>query len=1264
MQGVTARHSTAVANGGEFHAGKFIVPIRRVDVKLRANGGFDLACARQYDNLSYLNTKNTSGHTILGPRWHFCYDMHLAMASGTQDMLLYKSVGHGLILYRKTATVWEGDALNGCAVTVTLANNEFTMTQTDDQIVYKFASDGKLLSMRGANGNLLKFTYDANRLLTRIDLDHENPALDIDTRYVTLSYDTFTTCTSFPGLGAGSYVRLKRITGNDGRYVEYLYDQYRMLQYVMNSRGEVVEQYQNTIGTPHGTHQVPLVTRIFAPANDGVLRSTRLFFYNEQNCCLEVKDGFAAPIAQLQVLDMSGSNYRHLVTHGDGRKTLYFLDINRNPVRTIEYDASGNVTATREQTFVPNPALMRESRLPRATYDENGTTATLYEYLADGMASPTAADRLHVKSVTHTDGSKTEYEYDAKYRVTAVKQPLNRVTRYTYDASGNRTSMTDPAGNTWYYTYDAWGRLVRTEDPTSATTQMGYNTIGLVTATTDTEGRAATYQYNTIGLKTSATALGVTTSYAYDSRDQLTTVTDGAGNRTVTEYDIVGRRKAVTDPLGNRTRYAYDEYNNLRNVIDAADGWTTYTYDRWGRLTRFTDQRTKSTNYTYDGEGRLIGETNPLNQTTSYTYVAAGCGSCGSGGTGKLRSVTDPAGRITWYEYDLMGRMKKITWSGTTDYVEFTYDAAGRRTAMLDTRLPSADLGGQTYSWAHDVNDRVTTETWPGGSTIVTGYDKLGRRTSLRDPDGNVTAYSYSNTATNRKLGSIQHPFSGTTYYGYDAKGLLSTEEPSQGAGTWYEYDSLNRVSAIAHGESSMPSCYHREAYTYNAASMRTRIDYSFEAGGEWVPSSYKLYNYDALLRLTEEHKRSADDASLYRYAYTYDAAGNRTQLVNFTGSATQTTTYQYNNGNQLTSSNLSGVGTSTYSYDSNGNMVYSEDPNIGASEYNHNRENRLVRYDRDDFPGDVSYTYDALGRRIMRTDPQGNKVRYWYDGLGILLTKEKPSGASAWRTKQVYTLKQAALGHIISERTNTAWNAQGTATAWGDKWFHFDLLGNTTGEIGPDGSVATQVDMEAFGTVLSGGQNGYRLTTKQYDPDAGLYYFNARWYQGNLGVWLSADPSGFVGGFNLYVFVKSSPIVLFDTNGLQPEGANHWNSNDVPGIERAKDAVRDAIKQCRGLGLFPCGTKANDQCICMQKVLTASPFYEEVRNHVKLFRANHYTPGTGGRWMHSQCQVWVQGYPTLPASDTGYWGTTDTWSGPLIHNGDAYNDPILSYPL
>jgi RHS repeat-associated protein len=362
--------------------------------------------------------------------------------------------------------------------------------------------------------------------------------------------------------------------------------------------------------------------------------------------------------------------------------------------------------------------------------------------------------------------------------------------------------------------------------------------------------------------------------------------------------------------------------------------------------------------------------------------------------------------------------------------------------------------------------------------------------------------------------------------------------------GTRYEYDSLNRVSAIRHLQCEDTPAYHREAYTYNAASMRTRIDVEKANGGSMLmPDSHKLYKYDALLRLTEEHKRRAgDNVSLYRFAYNYDAAGNRTQLVNFTGATTQTTTYQYNNGNQLTS--YGGPWTDGYSfaYDLNGNQInkWFEDDHTVT---NHNRENRLTSVYRTVTGHTVSYTYDALGRRIMRTDPQGNKVRYWYDGLGILLTKEKPSGASAWRTKQIYTLKQAALGHIISERTNTAWNAQGAATAWGDKWFHFDLLGNTTAELNSVGIVAAQVDMEAFGTVLSGGQNGYRLTTKQYDPDAGLYYFNARWYCASVAGFHEKCPLP-PSSESPYNAFFQRPTMLVDPTGLLP--------------------VHDAISQCK----------------------------------------------------------------------------------------------------
>jgi hypothetical protein len=38
-------------------------------------------------------------------------------------------------------------------------------------------------------------------------------------------------------------------------------------------------------------------------------------------------------------------------------------------------------------------------------------------------------------------------------------------------------------------------------------------------------------------------------------------------------------------------------------------------------------------------------------------------------------------------------------------------------------RLSAADLAGQTFTWQYDKNDRVTTETNPGGFQIGYGYD-------------------------------------------------------------------------------------------------------------------------------------------------------------------------------------------------------------------------------------------------------------------------------------------------------------------------------------------------------------------------------------------------------------------------------------------------------------------------------------------------------------------------------------------------------------
>ncbi|MCX6998884.1 MAG: hypothetical protein NT106_01075 [Candidatus Sumerlaeota bacterium] len=109
-----------------------------------------------------------------------------------------------------------------------------------------------------------------------------------------------------------------------------------------------------------------------------------------------------------------------------------------------------------------------------------------------------------------------------------------------------------------------------------------------------------------------------------------------------------------------------------------------------------------------------------------------------------------------------------------------------------------------------------------------------------------------------------------------------------------------------------------------------------------------------------------------------------------FDGSTTHTTSYTYNNGNQLTERHIFGLCFS-YQYDANGNMTREEeDKEDLLRTFQWNEDNRLieaVNYGT----GHVYYTYDALGRRIQRFDPaSGIRTLYYYDGLTVIAEKQQ----------------------------------------------------------------------------------------------------------------------------------------------------------------------------------------------------------------------------------------------------------------------------------
>ena len=100
------------------------------------------------------------------------------------------------------------------------------------------------------------------------------------------------------------------------------------------------------------------------------------------------------------------------------------------------------------------------------------------------------------------------------------------------------------------------------------------------------------------------------------------------------------------------------------------------------------------------------------------------------------------------------------------------------------------------------------------------------------------------------------------------------------------------------------------------------------------------------------------------------------------------------------------------------------------------------------------------------------------------------------------------------------------------------DHLGSTRALTDTSGNVVESVDYDSFGNGSSN-LTRYGYTGREWDADANLYYYRNRWYDPQMGRFISADPIGLNGGINLYAYVGNNPTRYVDPSGLNPlEGA------------------------------------------------------------------------------------------------------------------------------
>ena len=264
-------------------------------------------------------------------------------------------------------------------------------------------------------------------------------------------------------------------------------------------------------------------------------------------------------------------------------------------------------------------------------------------------------------------------------------------------------------------------------------------------------------------------------------------------------------------------------------------------------------------------------------------------------------------------------------------------------------------------------------------------------------------------------------------------------------------------------------------------------------------------------------------------YSWNLDSVGNWKKTTQTPVAGSETTEARHHNKlHQITK-----AGPTALTHDSSGNIT--DDGSRLLAYDAMNRVKTITRKSDSAILG--TYTYDAFGRRIQKViaDLGGGQgglsgnitagtTDYLYDGMQCVEERVIDS-----MTKQfVWGLYIDELLEIKTP-SNLYYPLQ-------------DLLYRTNVLTDSSGAIYEKFDYDAYGRTLifDASDNAksnpiceFLFTGRRFDPESELYFYRARYYNPELGRFLSRDPIGYKGGLGLYAYVGSNPMTGTDPMGM-----------------------------------------------------------------------------------------------------------------------------------
>lgn len=574
--------------------------------------------------------------------------------------------------------------------------------------------------------------------------------------------------------------------------------------------------------------------------------------------------------------DVTTYRYSGLKAHAQGRGMLGISDI------TVKNETTGQTRTTSvsrwdSKFFIPTVTTQTETSgssvattvVTRKIADKGNKTFFAYtwkESATDFDGDTSIKEYSYDTDICQPTMEKTEYDAGAAYQSVFygdyvkkagvwLPQTVSETVKYSddvpekttvtsisYNDKGLKSSVIENYGSslplTTEYFYDVWGNLLYRLQKENTTGRYTYHSVY------DRYGDNIIEKYNGLILSLNPKPKIIQPikrkedikTFTYDAQGNLLTESDETVSDNILTthhyYDGWGNRIKTVSPEGYVATSATGwgtSYAKKYYVLEqkAGEPWVKTWYDSKGRevlvesvgpmdvpvtkKTEYNDRGMPATQinstgvlpvketFKYDERGRITEHNNNKGDKKTFSYGR------------RTQTVREGNGRTTVKEYDAWGNVVSSSANGTT--VEYEYGSSGKpvkvRTCGTETSL---------------------------------GYDDVGNRTSLTDPNA------------------------GTTTYKYDALGRETERTDARGKTTTTVYDGLDRISSVVSDGTETSYTYGKEGYS----TLRLIKE---QTGNNSISYEHDLYG-----RVTAE-KRIIGETTL-DFSYVYDNNGLLTRAV------------------------------------------------------------------------------------------------------------------------------------------------------------------------------------------------------------------------------------------------------------------------------------------------------------------------------------------------------------------------------------------------